>query len=91
MSKRPSVLPVTFVETMNVPGRCGGLGLSACPIVTLAMALERAVENAHAVAIECVRGRMTFQLARLGDAAGTVGPSPRQGYPVVHTSVAWTT
>ena len=45
-------LCATFVKTVSVPGRYGDGygGLGSYPVVTLAMARERALENARAIA-----------------------------------------
>ena len=52
MKNRPRMLSATFVRNVNLPGRYGdGRGdLGRYPVVTLAMARERALENARAIA-----------------------------------------
>ena len=54
MNSRPLMLSATFVKNVKAPGRYGdgrgGLGLGRYPVVTLAMARERALDNTRAIA-----------------------------------------
>ena len=76
MNKRPLMLSATFVRNVSVPGRYGdgrgGLGLGRYPVVTLAMARERALQNARAIARGCDPRRAAKSVPTFAQALETV-------------------